>query len=256
MKWIPVFLLFLICYTGWNQFKKESSTHIPTDYVSNEGAYAPVVILELFTSEGCSSCPPADNLLSQFSAMNNSVIPLSLHVDYWNRLGWTDRFSNREFSDRQRAYAKQFHLNSIYTPQLVVNGTYEMTGSNKEAAVSAIKKCLQENASVKLDLLPDKITGNKIKFHVTTQGETANMYLSAALVQKHAETRVTAGENKNAVLSHTNVVRLLKSVPAAKKCEFEMDIPTDITDWYLVVYAQQKDDLKIKGGILFQPDNY
>src|SRR5262245_43259594 len=96
-----------------------------------KGSYAPVVILELFTSEGCSSCPPADKLLPELTKLGSNIIPISFHVDYWNRLGWVDPFSSSNYSDRQRKYGEQFKLESIYTPQLVVNGEYELVGSNR-----------------------------------------------------------------------------------------------------------------------------
>src|SRR6476659_11225578 len=115
-------------------------------------SYQSFAILELFTSEGCSSCPPADRLLPQLSSTNASIIPLSFHVDYWDRYGWKDPFSNAAFTGRQGEYAKQFKLESIYTPQLVINGAYELVGSNKASAEEDIRKSLKEKALLQLTL--------------------------------------------------------------------------------------------------------
>src|SRR5579871_2087026 len=85
--------------------------------------FAPVAVLELFTSQGCSSCPPADELLGKYiSKENENIFPLSFHVDYWNHLGWKDIFSMAAYSERQKKYASLLNLETIYTPQLIING--------------------------------------------------------------------------------------------------------------------------------------
>src|SRR5271167_2140177 len=100
--------------------------------VSGSSAETPVVI-ELFTSEGCSSCPPADALLVDLSRKSSpngtQLILLGEHVDYWNYIGWTDRFSSPAFSDRQNNYAKQLHLATVYTPQMVIDGHLQLVGN-------------------------------------------------------------------------------------------------------------------------------
>jgi len=100
------------------------------------------IVLELFTSQGCSSCPPADALLEEIREQykGENVFVLSYHVDYWNRLGWKDPFSDEKYSDYQRIYGQQFNSRSIYTPQLVVNGSEHFTGSNRYKADVALKK--------------------------------------------------------------------------------------------------------------------
>ncbi len=220
------------------------------------GSYTPVAVLELFTSEGCSSCPSADNLLPQLIKMDASVIALSFHVDYWNRLGWTDPFSSSEYSDRQREYSRQLNLESIYTPQLVVNGEYEFVGSNRNKAESTIKKVLKEKTRVKLNVDNVKMGDNKLHFTINTEGDYTKTNLLAALVQKQVTMSVKAGENSGAKLSHTNVVRILTMQTASAKNEFELAIPKELTanQWQLIIYAQQKNDLKITGAVLYNPE--
>ena len=102
------------------------------------------VLVELFTSEGCSSCPPADRLLSELDrrqpVSGANIVVLSEHVDYWNSLGWRDPFSSHQWSERQDNYGRQFGLDSIYTPQMVINGAQEVNGSDSRAVRSAIEK--------------------------------------------------------------------------------------------------------------------
>lgn len=215
-----------------------------------------VVVLELFTSEGCSSCPSADRLLPQLAKIDSNIIPLSFHVDYWNSLGWADPFSSEVSTERQRDYAKQFNLESIYTPQLVVNGEYELVGSNRGEAESAIKKALQEISSVSLSIIDVKFDKNKAKFTVTAIGDMKKTNLLAALVQKKAVMKVKAGENSGATLSHINVVRSLANQKAGTKNEFELSVPSNLVlgNWQLVVFAQQQNDLKIVGASVYKPN--
>jgi hypothetical protein len=224
-------------------------------------SYQSFAILELFTSEGCSSCPPADQLLPQLASEAN-VIPLSFHVDYWDRYGWKDPFSNASFTDRQRVYAKQFKLESIYTPQLVINGEYELVGSNRSSAEADIKKLLAENAPLQLTIDDVKKENDKLSVSCRLQGDFQNCDLLIAIVQKHAEVNVKAGENHGAKLSHFNVVRSFLKLPAKEKMDFQVPVPTEIgkdnsspdkQNWQLIIYTQQKGDLKITGAAVYNP---
>jgi len=219
------------------------------------GTYAPVAVLELFTSEGCSSCPPADKLLPELAKTDARVIPLSFHVDYWNYIGWTDPFSSSEFSERQRGYVQQFKLESAYTPQLVINGEYEAVGSNRNKAEAAIKKALKENAAVGLQISEVEKSSGKLKCKVATDGDIKKSDLIAALVQKNATVNVRAGENSGAKLSHTSVVRTFVSVPAEQVKMIELPFPVGLADnnWQLVLYTQQRGSLKITGASVYKP---
>ncbi len=257
MKWILLTIAFAgIIGAGFISKNKIAATLKKAKTVSVMGGYAPVAVLELFTSEGCSSCPSADKLLPQLAMLDSNVIPLSFHVDYWNRLGWTDPFSSSEYSERQRDYSRQLNLESIYTPQLVVNGKYELVGSNRSKAESTIKTALKEKPVVQLIVQNVKINNNKINFLVHTAGDYKKTDLLVALVQKHATMNVKAGENSGAKLSHTNVVRVFSRQTAADKNEFELEFPVNLSNdnWNLIIYAQQKIDLKISGAVMFKPD--
>src|ERR1700692_1255787 len=102
------------------------------------------ILVELFTSEGCSSCPPADALLRELNGKTTSsgqlIVGISEHVTYWNNLGWTDPFSASAYTDRQNSYGSRFHLDSVYTPQVVVNGEQQVLGSDRNAVLRAVRE--------------------------------------------------------------------------------------------------------------------
>jgi hypothetical protein len=253
MKWliIPVALSAVIAFgiINKNKFSKKNTDQ------AVKGSYSSFALLELFTSEGCSSCPPADKLLPEFAAIDPNIITLSFHVDYWDHLGWKDPFSNAAFSDRQRQYGKQFNLESIYTPQLVVNGQYELVGSNRSTAESDIQQVLKEKAIVQLSIDEVKKSNDKLLVTCSAEGDWKNADLFVALVQKHAEMKVRAGENEGSKLSHTNVVKSLKKESTQQKMNFEIAFPKGLAEnnWQLVLFAQQKNDLKITGAVSYQP---
>lgn len=213
------------------------------------------VVLELFTSEGCSSCPPADKLLPELVKAYPNAIPLSFHVDYWNHLGWTDPFSSSDNSDRQKDYASKLNLESIYTPQLIVNGEYESVGSNRDDAEASINKVLNEKPIVIINIKEVKSEHGQVNFVASLEGDFKKTNLIAALVQKHATMKVNAGENDGATLSHINVVRSFEKEKAGANTKFELSIPSNLADgnWQLVVFAQREADLKIVGATVYNP---
>lgn len=177
-------------------------------------------VVELFTSEGCSSCPPADEVLAGLVSQNPSrssgeVIALGFHVDYWDRLGWKDPFSSAAATRRQHAYASQFGNDQVYTPQLVVNGAIGFVGSKKTLAEKAVERALTLSPQVHLTIERAPSTSSSVKsLSVTTKlskapGEAmAEKYqVLLALVQKSATTNVKHGENSGLQLRHVNVVR-------------------------------------------------
>lgn len=169
-------------------------------------------VIELFTSEGCSSCPPADELAARVQKEYNDkpVYILAFHVDYWNRLGWKDVFSSAEFSKRQNEYARYLNISSVYTPQIVVNGKKEFIGSENGTLHNAIKAALLVPSPAQLILSDVKTDRAKATIHYEVNGSD-NSVLLIALVQKMAQSHVKAGENNGRTLSHLQIVRKLQS---------------------------------------------
>jgi hypothetical protein len=175
------------------------------------------VILELFTSEGCSSCPPADQLLANLDRSQPleglELIVLSEHVDYWNRLGWSDPYSSPLFSARQQKYAAQLKVDDVYTPQVVVDGQWEAVGSNGPKLSKAIGKAASQVKSP-LTLTATQADG-KVQVHVQWSGMEklhGRVAVYLALAQNEALSHVQAGENSGRDLKHVAVVRQLEEV--------------------------------------------
>jgi hypothetical protein len=183
--------------------------------VKVEAAGKGFAVIELFTSEGCSSCPPADALVARVQKESNDkpVYILSFHVDYWNRLGWKDVFSSAEYSKRQNLYARWLKLSSIYTPQIIVNGRTEFVGSEEGNLRSAIKNSLQKTAKVELTLSAIKAENEKATLKYHAEGAANDESLLIALIEKNATTKVQGGENGGRTLAHVQIVSQLKSIP-------------------------------------------
>ncbi len=178
------------------------------------------VVVELFTSEGCSSCPPADALLARLAQTQPvpgaEIIPLKLHVDYWNRLGWIDPFSSAAFSQRQSRYADALEDGSVYTPQMVVDGRAEFVGSAEAKALSAIVGAAHAPKPL-MELRVDVKAGNTITVQARvpalsgrTPGEAAEIFL--AITEDNLHSDVKGGENAGRSFDHVAVVRLLRSL--------------------------------------------
>lgn len=171
------------------------------------------VLVELFTSEGCSSCPPADALLARLDREQPipeaDLVVLSEHVDYWNYIGWKDPFSSHAFTLRQQQYGQRFRLNSVYTPQIVVDGQAEMVGSDAariRAAVKAAAATAKPKAKVRLTE-----DGGAVRIEIdAVQRGGAEVWL--AMADEAAESNVTRGENSGRRLPHVAVVRSLERI--------------------------------------------
>lgn len=171
-------------------------------------SFKPVVVLELFTSQGCSSCPPADDLLNKINKSDgtSNVIALSYHVDYWNYIGWKDPFSKSEFSDKQRKYGQKFNSSSIYTPQVVVNGKEHFVGSNESTLKSKIKLYSGKKAENTVKISNIKKDAKNITFDYTVEGNVMQKQLRVVLVIDERTTSISKGENKNRSLKNSNIV--------------------------------------------------
>src|SRR4051812_32717992 len=169
---------------------------------------SPKVLIELFTSQGCSSCPAADKLMGDIMIADTNVIALSYHVDYWDRLGWKDIFSNHDYTLRQQQYVSALHVESLYTPQAVVQGTYEMVGSNHTRILDAIKKAEAKPSTETITADP-MVKGNVIAISYHLSHPETKHQIVIALVQNKSITSVAKGENAGAQLTDYNVVRSL-----------------------------------------------
>jgi hypothetical protein len=178
--------------------------------ISNTG----FAVVELFTSEGCSSCPPADAVVAKLQKESNGkpIYILAFHVDYWNNLGWKDIFSDAGYSKRQRDYAK-YLLAQVYTPQVVVNGKTEFVGSEEGHLNNAVKSALQKQALSQITLVNMQTSSKFVQVHYEVKDNGNHSTLLLALIQKTAQSQVKAGENSGHTLSHVQIVRDLKTVP-------------------------------------------
>lgn len=213
------------------------------------------VIVELFTSEGCSSCPPADRTLSFLQenqpVRNAEVIALGFHVDYWDYLGWRDKFSSRQFSNRQRDYVQAFRLDSSYTPQMVVDGETEFVGSNLQRANGAIEAAAKRpKATVSLTIKQGFLEAAIDNVPIMTP---ATVFLAVA--ENGLSTKVRGGENRGNNLVHPAVVRHLNQIGSIRDGKLDKKIRVELptaSDWNTdsisyVVFIQEDQSKKIVG---------
>ena len=207
-------------------------------------------LIELFTSEGCSSCPAADEALEEIQKKysDKNVLVVGYHVDYWDKLGWKDIFSDGAFTQRQEYYSNIFHLNSIYTPQVVVNGRKEFIGSNKSKLISSIEEQLNERSAVSIKLNVVQNTEGKIDVHYSAEGADAKKEQAIlVLIQKMATNEIKKGENKGRTLHHINIVRNIFYLPLKEKTtSFTLPAGLQKEDFFVAGFIQDKRSGKIK----------
>ncbi|MFZ0770951.1 MAG: DUF1223 domain-containing protein [Candidatus Sulfotelmatobacter sp.] len=221
------------------------------------------VLVELFTSEGCSSCPPADRFLQKLDTQplaGAEMIVLSEHVDYWNHIGWKDPYSSRLYSDRQSAYAQRFGLDSPYTPQMVVDGTTQFVGNSADLAAKAFAKAV---VMPKIPIHLSSISAgasNILHAHLETGtledsfgSRRADVYVAVAL--NHAESQVSAGENAGHRLAHVSVVRSLTKVGVLKQgqalaqdVQLKLDPGSDPGNLRLIAFVQEPRQGRVLGA--------
>ncbi len=204
-------------------------------------------VVELFTSQGCSSCPPADELIKNIvrDDRTGQIYVLAFHVDYWDHQGWKDRFSEKEFSNRQIQYAGWLNLQTLYTPQAVVNGVTEHVGSDKGSVLKAISAGLAQEATSKLEM-KSWIEGNQIYVEYLAVTDDKSSELVLTLVRKSAQVSVKAGENRGRSLSHVQIVRKMTRLPLNENSKKVASIkpPVDFTEngWEIIGFIQRTSD--------------
>jgi hypothetical protein len=204
-----------------------------------------VALIELYTSEGCSSCPPADRWLSHVKAPQESAVALSLHVDYWDRLGWKDRFANASFTARQYEQMRRQNTEFVYTPQVLVQGhDFRRWGTGSEVAAIAAINAQPARAQIELaaDAGGDKAT---VDVHVTVPDVRfrTNTRVAVALVQDGLVSNVKAGENAGERLEHDHVVRqwragLLLNATGELRDRFTFALPQEQSPLSIVAFAE------------------
>ena len=228
---------------------KQIQSNKPTETKSK-----PAVLVELFTSEGCSSCPPADRVLAQLEKEQSNdaeIITLALHVDYWNYLGWRDEFSSAAFSQRQNGYAERFKIDSIYTPQMIVDGQTEFVGSNLAMA----RKAISDQAKNQKAVIEISNAGNKLKVKISDAPTHDDSYVWLAIAEDDLKTNVKRGENGGKTLDHVSVVREMKLLGDFASTDKIFETETALSfnavwkkeNLKFVVFVQSKDSKKIFG---------
>ena len=188
MKYLPAFMALFSVFNPLSAYTE-----------SNIAAHP--VVLELFTSQGCSSCPPADKLVSRY-ADYAGVLVLSYHVNYWDYLGWKDPYSNVENTNRQRIYASYLRASNVYTPQVIIQGQYDVVGSNESGLAKALSNAAKSGIWIPAKL---KVADKKVTIYLP-ETETINAQILLIGYQKQSSNTVSRGENAGAQLTHRNSV--------------------------------------------------
>jgi hypothetical protein len=211
-------------------------------------------LIELFTSEGCSSCPAADKLLAEMYAeyrkKNQPVFTLAFHVDYWDDLGWKDEFSKRSFSQRQSRYGEVFKLSSIYTPQMVINGSTEFVGSDRTRSRESIQSALSKSVPINIVLSHPALANQSLTLGYSLSDIPSGTDLNFALVERGITHNVLRGENGGRKLNHENVVRVFKTIRPDHSGEFTLELPSDVkvSNSSVVAYLQKTETMEVLGA--------
>ena len=191
--------------------------------VSARAAERPIAVVELFTSQGCSSCPAADKILAEY-AERKDVLALSFHVDYWNYLGWKDTFSRAEFTERQRRYAASFRRHGVYTPQAVVNGRTHAVGSRKKDIEALIDGYVRDGKSLTVAVNAQREEEN---IRVTTDADSGDATLWVVYYDKKRSVKIERGENRGRVITYHNVVRDVSMLGMMKQGKLDVTLPLE-----------------------------
>jgi len=210
-------------------------------------------VVELYTSEGCSSCPPADAVVAKIEkeSTDKPVYILAYHVDYWNHLGWKDQFSSADYSKRQKDYARFLKTDGIYTPQIIVNGKIEFVGSEEAKLRSVIGTNLQNTSSNKISLNVAAIKPKQATLKYTIGTADKNTILQIAVVEKAATSKIGGGENNGRTIAHVQIVRKLQAVASpAGEGTIDISLPDgfDSKTWEMIGFLQNKGSGAITGA--------
>ncbi|RAO14053.1 hypothetical protein ONO86_04122 [Micromonospora noduli] len=219
---------------------------------STDGGFA---VVEMFTSQGCNSCPPAEELLSEIERdardRGQNVFALGFHVDYWDDLGWPDQFADAAYTARQEAYARAFGTRGLYTPQMVVNGTVEFVGSDRRRAAAAIMSAMASTATTPLALSIANLGNDRVMVDYRSEQPPERAVLQVAVVERDLTSEIARGENAGRTLRQDNVVRAFRSVGLdAERGQVELATPPglDPGSASVVGYVQENGERAIVGA--------
>jgi len=229
------------------------------------------VLVELFTSEGCSSCPPADALLGKLDGLSTvegtQVIALSEHVDYWDHDGWKDAYSSSFFTERQGEYVRRLGGKGPYTPQMVIDGAAEMNGSDARAVAGALESA-RSHAKIPVrisSLSLSSADSRTIRVHLAVDAlpgdfKASKVDIFVALALNHAESHVSAGENKGRDIRHVAVAESISKVGTVEKGKnFDRDVlikvksTPDLGNLRVIAFVQEADAGEVVGASLLSP---
>lgn len=246
------FLMFLFFFALALNVKSQPSIENPKSEIRNP---KPKILVELYTAEGCPTCPPAGRALVSLQkeqpSANAEIITLAFHVDYWNERGWKDRFSSPLFSQRQEFYTRKFKIGASYTPQMIVDGSYEFVGSNLIKA----KQFIDESTKIAKAKIELEQKGETLKVNISDAPKHTDAIIYLAIAEDDLASEVTKSKNLTLKLEHISVVRELRFVgnlPALSH-DFNVEHQFQIQpDWKkenlkLVVFIQEKQSRKIIG---------
>ncbi len=250
-----IFLLIALVFSGCSLQKVESQKKMTDDATKVSKSSKQKVLVELFTSEGCSSCPPADKALAflqeQQPIANAEVIALGFHVDYWDYIGWKDIYAKRDYTKRQQDYAEIFRLSSSYTPQMVVDGSLEFVGNNSNKANNAVTSSTQnQKGEVELTRI-----GDKLSIKITELPKHSGSTVFIAIAEDNLSSDIKRGENSGSKLVHQAVVRELSETRLISSDQTSASFETSVnikSEWKkqdvkFVVFVQENESKKILG---------
>jgi hypothetical protein len=253
-------LRFMCC--AWILFLIPANLSIGKAPEPSASIPAPVLV-ELFTSEGCSTCPPADAMLEQMDKQpvpGANLIVLSEHVDYWNHDGWRDPYSSPSATERQNEYVRSLGLKTAYTPQIIIDGTSELQRGDPQQTKQLFEKVLAApKIAVRISSLRAEVNGSVVRGHIEVDQNTgrhnADLYVAVAL--DHVESQVSAGENGGKRLSHVAVVQELKRIGKVEKgrsanqdFEFKLKAGAEPASVRIVAFVQEVGPARVVGAAI------
>jgi hypothetical protein len=225
-----------------------------TAFAQTKTALPPFAVVELFTSEGCNTCPPADELLKKIQAeadkKKQPVYTIAYHVDYWNKLGWKDPYSKLQFTYLQQNYTSALNEKEMYTPYMIVNGQYAFNGSNQSKANEAIDKVLKTPAAYNISIKKDSVANDTLYVSYQSSAASVDASIKILLLESGLKSIATSGENKGKTFLHDNVCRAYQSKTLGSKTgqvKISLKNITLSKGVSVIAFVQQKGTFKIRG---------